>query len=79
MTGLDLGLSQALGRWRAPRAVHDPGKIVAHLAVAVALGEDCMADIAVLRAQPELAGPVASDLVVSRLVTTLAGDASRAR
>jgi hypothetical protein len=25
LTGLDRGLSAALGRWRAPRAVHDPG------------------------------------------------------
>jgi hypothetical protein len=31
-----------------------------------------------LRAQPELAGPVASDPVVSRLITTLAADAPRA-
>ena len=34
--------------------VHDPGKIIADRAVAVALGGDCLADIAVLRAQPEL-------------------------
>jgi hypothetical protein len=58
--------------------VHDPGKIVADLAVAQALGGDCLADIAVLRSQPELAGPVASDPVVSRLITTLAADAPRA-
>jgi len=78
VTGLGRGLSQALGRWRAPRAVHDPGKIVADLAAAVALGGDCLADIAVLREQPGLAGPVASDPVVSRLVTALAGDLPRA-
>jgi hypothetical protein len=58
--------------------VHDPGKIVADLAAAVALGRDCLADIAVLREQPELAGPVASDPVVSRLVSTLAADLPRA-
>ena len=56
VTGLSRGLSQGLSRWRAPRAVHDPGKIVADLAAAVALGGDCLADIAVLREQPELAG-----------------------
>src|SRR6202044_3904363 len=67
VTGLGRGLSQNLARWRAPRAVHDPGKIVADLAAAVALGGDCLADIAVLREQPDLAGPVASDPVVSRL------------
>ena len=77
-TGLGRGLSQGLSRWRAPRAVHDPGKIVADLAAAVALGGDCLADIAVLREQPELAGPVASDPVVSRLVRDLAADRPRA-
>ena len=78
VTGLSRGLSQGLSRWRAPRAVHDPGKIVADLAAAVALGGDCLADIAVLREQPELAGPVASDPVVSRLVSQLAADLPRA-
>ena len=61
VTGLARGLSDGLARWRAPRAVHDPGKIIADLAGAVALGGDCLADIEVLREQPELAGPVASD------------------
>ena len=78
VTGLGWGLSRGLGWWRAPRAVHDPGKIVADLAAAVALGGDCLADIAVLREQPALAGPVASDPVVSRLVRSLADDAPRA-
>ena len=78
MTGPGRGLSAGLARWRAPRAVHDPGKIIAGLAAAVAFGGDCLADIAVLREQPQLAGPVASDPVVSRLVTTLAGDLPRA-
>jgi Transposase DDE domain group 1 len=78
VTGLGRGLSQGLARWRAPRAVHDPGKIIADLAAAVALGGDCLADIAVLREQPELSGPVASDPVVSRLVSTLAADLPRA-
>ena len=55
-----------------------PGKIVADLAAAVALGGDCLADIAVLREQPELAGPVASDPVASRLVSALAADLPRA-
>jgi DDE family transposase len=62
----------------AGRAAHGPGKIITDLAVAVALGGDCLADVAVLRAQPELFGPVASDPVVSRLVTRLAADAPRA-
>ena len=57
--------------------MHDPGKIVTDLATTLALGGDCLADIAVLRAEPGLAGPVASDPVVSRLVTALAADAPR--
>jgi len=78
VTGLDRGLTTALERWRAPRAAHDPGKIISDLAVALALGGDCLADIAVLRAEPGLHGLVASDPVVSRLVTRLASDAPRA-
>jgi hypothetical protein len=77
-TGLDRGLDAALERWRQPRAVHSPGKIISDLAVAVALGGDCLADVAILRAQPELFGPAASDPVVSRLVTRLAADGPRA-
>jgi hypothetical protein len=77
VTGLGRGLSEGLARWRAPRAVHDPGKIVADLAAAVALGGDCLSDIAVLREQPALAGPVASDPVVSHLVSTLPGTCRR--
>ena len=78
VTGLSRGLSAALEPWRAPRAVHDPGKIVADLAAALALGGDCLADIAVLCGQPALAGPVASDPVVSRLVRCLAAGGPRA-
>jgi hypothetical protein len=77
-TGLDRSLDAALERWRPARAVHGPGKIITDLAVALALGGDCLADVAMLRAQPELFGPVASDPVVSRLVTRLAADAPRA-
>ncbi|GLY87532.1 IS1380 family transposase [Actinoallomurus iriomotensis] len=71
-TGLDRALSAGLERWRKPRAVHDPGKIVMDLAVMLALGGDCLSDIAILRAEPELFGPVPSDPTVSRLVTALA-------
>jgi hypothetical protein len=78
VTGLQAGLTGNLSTWRTSRAVHDPGKIVADLAVAVALGGDCLADIGVLRAEPALFGPVASDPVVSRLITRLAADAPAA-
>jgi hypothetical protein len=77
-SGLAGQMSRLLGRWRKPLAVHDPGKIVTDLAVAVALGGDAAADIGVLRAQPGVFGRVASDPTVSRLITTLAGDADAA-
>lgn len=38
VTGLSRGLSAGLSRWRAPRTVHDPGKVIADLAAAIALG-----------------------------------------
>ena len=74
-SGLTAELSRRLGPWRLPAATHDPGKIVLDLAVAVALGGDAAADIAVLRAQPGVFGLVASDPTVSRLVARLAADA----
>jgi Transposase DDE domain group 1 len=78
VTGMRAGLSAGLSRWRSSRAMHDPGKIVLDLAVAVALGGDCLADAGVLRAEPALFGPVASDPVISRLITRLARDAPKA-
>jgi hypothetical protein len=57
--------------------MHDPGKVLLDLALAVALGEDCLSDVAMLRAEPGLFGPVASDPTVSRLVDTLAGASPR--
>ncbi len=76
-TGLDRGLSRALGPWCPLTAVHEPGKVVLDLAGTLALGGDCLADIAVLRAQPAVFGRVASDPTVSRTVDRLAagGDA----
>jgi hypothetical protein len=70
--GLDRALSAALAPWRRPHAVHDPAKTVLDLAVTLALGGDCLADIAVLRTEPDLFGPVASDPTVSRTVDRLA-------
>ena len=70
--GLDRAISAALAPWRKPRAVHDPGKVLLDLALAVALGGDCLADVALLRSEPAVFGPVASDPTVSRLIDTLA-------
>jgi len=72
--GLDRELSVGPGRWRRPTARHDPGKMLLDLAVSLALGGDCLADVSQLRAQPGVFGPVASDPTVSRLIATLAAD-----
>jgi hypothetical protein len=77
-SGLDAGMSEALSPWRKPLAVHDPGKVVLDLALTLALGGDCLADIALLRAEPGVYGPVASDPTVSRTVDALAADAPAA-
>jgi hypothetical protein len=76
--GLGRGLSAALRPWRKPMAVHDPGKILLDLAISLAIGGDCLADIAQLRAEPAVFGHVASDPTVSRLIDTLAADATTA-
>jgi hypothetical protein len=77
-TGLDTAISAALAPWRKSRAVHDPGKVLLDVALAVALGGDCLADVGMLRAEPALFGPVASDPTVSRLLDTLASGGKRA-
>ena len=74
VSGMGSELSAALGRWRQPTAVHDPAKVVLDLAVSLALGGDCLADVAVLRAEPGVYGRVASDPTVSRTIDVLAGD-----
>lgn len=77
-SGVGAALREALAPWRKPLAVHDPAKIVTDLAITLALGGDCLADIAVLREQPALFGPVASDPTVSRTIDALAADAPAA-
>jgi hypothetical protein len=77
-SGLDAALSRELGRWRKPTAVHDPAKILLDLALTLAAGGDCLADVALLRGQPGVFGAVASDPTVSRTITALAADAPAA-
>jgi hypothetical protein len=76
--GLDAALSTALAPWRKPLAIHDPGKVVLDLALTLALGGDCLADVALLRAEPGVYGQVASDPTVSRTIDALAADAPEA-
>jgi len=76
--GLDGAISAALAPWHKRRAVHDPGKILLDVALAVALGGDCLADIGILRAEPDVFGTVASDPTVSQLIDTLAAAGPKA-
>jgi nucleotide-binding universal stress UspA family protein len=77
VSGLGRELSAGLSAWRSPLARHDPAKVLIDLAVSLALGGDCLADIALLRAEPELFGGVASDPTVSRTIDRLADDPDR--
>ena len=78
VAGLRLAVSRALRPWRATRASHDSGKLMLDVATAVALGGDCLADVAAVRAQCDLYGIVASDPTLSRLFAGLTVDASTA-
>ena len=75
--GLTAGLSAAMTHTRRRRSAHDPGVVLAQLAVMLADGGDCLADIAVLRQQPELFGGVASDPTVWRVLDSIHCDGLR--
>jgi Transposase DDE domain group 1 len=63
-----LGLTKALG-WRDPRGRRHPdADVLRDLAVLLADGGDCLSDLAVLRDQPALFGPVASTPTAWRVV-----------
>src|SRR5215216_7822786 len=69
-----VGLTKALG-WRAATARHHrDAAVLRDLAVMLADGGDCLSDLAVLRDQPELFGPVASTPTAWRVVERLAQD-----
>ena len=59
-SGLTEAMSVAMSACGINWHTHDPGIVLTHLAVAIADGADCLADLASLREQAELFGPVAS-------------------
>ncbi len=75
--GLTAGLSAAMAHTRQRRSGHDPGVVLTHLAVSLADGGDCLADVAVLRNQPDLFGDVASDPTVFRVLDSVHADGLR--
>jgi hypothetical protein len=72
--GLTRALSWRAGRGETPRHRHNAGAVLRDLAVLLADGGDCLSDLAVLRQQPELFGPVASTPTAWRVMERVAGD-----
>ena len=69
--GLTAGLSDALAGLRERRSRHDPGRVVRDLALVLADGGDCLADLRALRDQKTLFGGVASDATAWRTLASL--------
>jgi len=69
--GLTAGLSNALAGVRERRSRHDPGRVVRDLALTLADGGDCLADLRALRDQEALFGAVASDATAWRALAAL--------
>jgi hypothetical protein len=67
-------LSGALAGMRERRGRHDPGRVVRDLAVMLADGGDCLADLRAVRDQAPLFGPVASDATAFRVIDRIASD-----
>ena len=70
-TGLTGACGDVLAGLRRRRGLHDPGRVAVDLAVMLADGGEAIADLAVLRDQPALFGPVASDPTAWRLLSAL--------
>lgn len=69
--GLTAELSHALAPTRRRRSAHDPGQVLIDCAVTLADGGDCLADLKVLRQQPDVFGPVASDATAWRVLDSV--------
>jgi hypothetical protein len=70
-TGLTSACSLALASLRQRQGGHDPGRVAVDVAVMLADGGEAISDLAVLRDQPSLFGPVASDPTAWRLLSTM--------
>ena len=71
-SGLTQALSVRLAGLKARRSGHDPGRVVRDLAVMLADGGDCLADLGAVRDQDALFGAVASDSTAFRVVDQVA-------
>ena len=73
-TGLTGALSLELSDLKKRRSGHDQGRVIRDLAVMLADGGDCLADLGALGDQVSLFGNVASASTAFRLVDRIAGD-----
>jgi len=67
-SGLTEAMSVAMEDCGINWHTHDPGVVLTHLAIAIADGADCLADLAALKEQEDLFGPVASVATAWRAV-----------
>jgi hypothetical protein len=70
--GLDARMAEVAGCGRVRRSAHEPGRVLTDLAVMLADGGVAISDLAVLREQPGLFGPVASTPTAWRTLQGLA-------
>jgi hypothetical protein len=56
---------------RECRSAHDPGRVLRDLAVMIADGGDCIADLEALRGQERLFGAVASETTAHRVLKSI--------
>jgi hypothetical protein len=77
-TGSSAAFSEALGSLRVRRSGYDPGQIAVDMAVILADDGEAIADLAVLRNQPDLFGAMASDPTAWRVLSDV-DDAALAR
>ncbi len=71
-SGLTAALSQRLAGLKQRDSGHDPGRVVRDLAVMLADGGDCLADLGAVRDQDALFGAVASDSTAFRVIDAIA-------
>jgi hypothetical protein len=69
--GLTRALAAAMAATRKRRSAHDPGVVLRDLAVMLADGGDCLADLGAQRDQPDLFGNVASDSTAFRVIDSI--------
>jgi hypothetical protein len=71
-SGLTQTLSVGLAGLRQRQSGHDPGRVIRDLAVMLADGGDCLADMGAVRDQQALFGAVASDSTAFRVIDAIA-------